>query len=384
MRLPEARSVWAVLGLVSIANVGLAVYSARSLLSSKSKPSSSASVVNPPAARPAAPPSAPHQSLAVPSLTMFPAQNGIDLVSLDRFWENWKLIDTRYRTDNGEQRFVWANDIAYQAMKEHAAVYPDGAMFGKIAFQASIDPAFPASLEPDSFSRLQIMKRDSKAYPDTDGWGYAVIMGSKNSQAATEDSQTALACHACHRLVPDRNFVFSKSPFMIEGPGHPAVPRDGGAAGLRPRFSLKEVGDLDDVQQSILVTVAGHKKTDSIQYLAMPMFAGSANESVIVLSKFANDEHSVFYLSDPKSGQFALADGTPRPPDPKQVTCEPGTRLYFSASGSTVPREVSIALALLCGDQMAPIRIRRLSAFLSDKGSLADNPGGLPFPPGAH
>ena len=56
--------------------------------------------------------------MELPDLTSLRPMNGIDPADYDKFWENWSLVTTRYREDNGEQRFIYANDIGYQAMRE--------------------------------------------------------------------------------------------------------------------------------------------------------------------------------------------------------------------------------------------------------------------------
>ena len=72
--------------------------------------------------------------LDIPSLKKLRVMNGINPAPYDQFWSRWKLITTRYRKDNGEQRFVYANAIAYEAMKKGSLNFPRGSVFGKLAF----------------------------------------------------------------------------------------------------------------------------------------------------------------------------------------------------------------------------------------------------------
>ncbi len=169
--------------------------------------------------------------------------DGIDLPRLAAFWRSWKLVTVRYRKDNGEQRFVYANDIAWKAIRDGRARYPDGAMFGKIAFGTSDDAAFPNSAEPARFARLQLMLKDSKGHAESDGWAYAIIIGRGRPPYDSVQS-TAAACHACHQAVPGRDYVFSTPAF---GPG-----RQGSGSAFDSRFTSRETSTLSEAQRGAL------------------------------------------------------------------------------------------------------------------------------------
>lgn len=136
--------------------------------------------------------------------------NGIKFSDHKDFTTEWKLVTVRYRDDSKEIRMTYANDIALKALKEMVPKYPDGAKFGKISFFSEEDPAFPSSRVPSGTRRFQVMVRDQKRYKDTDGWGYALF--DQEGKLYKEDvKEKTEACVACHRLVPERQFVFSRS-----------------------------------------------------------------------------------------------------------------------------------------------------------------------------
>ncbi len=144
--------------------------------------------------------------------------SGYRFKDYESFAKDWRPVTVRYRKDNGEIRFVYANEKAWEALKKGAREYPDGAAFAKIAVGTHDDPAFPSSAVPGGARRYQLMVRDRKTHADTDGWGYALF----DSQGLTfpeEPKQAAQACAACHRLVPERGYVFSEImdvlPFSI-------------------------------------------------------------------------------------------------------------------------------------------------------------------------
>src|SRR5262249_9582736 len=92
--------------------------------------------------------------------------------------------------------------------------FPDGAMFAKLAFLTADDPAFPVSAEPTTWMRVQVMKKDAARYARTGGWGYFLEVSLPDKSYRREQAQTVTACHACHALVPGRDFVFSRAAFV--------------------------------------------------------------------------------------------------------------------------------------------------------------------------
>lgn len=135
--------------------------------------------------------------------------NGFALKDYANFQKEWPLVTVRFRKDTGELRFTYANDLAYAALKNGATEYPDGAVFAKIGIITEEDPAFTSSAVPSGARRFQLMVHDSKKFPETHGWGFALF----DARAKASGKDVALrsaACDACHALVPERGYVFSQ------------------------------------------------------------------------------------------------------------------------------------------------------------------------------
>src|SRR5262245_19706551 len=139
--------------------------------------------------------------------------NGISLSQFPEFEKKWRFVSSRFRTDTGEMRLTYANELAWRALEKGSAQYPDGAVFAKIGLMTRGDPAFTSSKAPVGARRFQLMVRDRKAYADHDGWGYGLYDGNGKvfygSMAGKTVAQVTDACHACHKLVEHRDFVFS-------------------------------------------------------------------------------------------------------------------------------------------------------------------------------
>lgn len=171
------------------------------------------------------------------------SMNGIDWSAYKDFPQNWQMVTVRYRQDTSEMRFVYANDIAAQALKAGVTDYPDGAVFGKVGALTKQDLLFPSSMIPSGVRRFQLMVRNKSLYKDTDGWGYALFDEAGKTQA--EDPRLmALACAACHRLANVRGQVFSTALSEV---AHSRV-----AWIAEDRFRVAQRADLPEFIQKLL------------------------------------------------------------------------------------------------------------------------------------
>ncbi len=135
--------------------------------------------------------------------------NGIPFEKYKDFPSKWKLVTVRYRLDSKEIRLIYANEKAWSGLNLLTPKYVDGAIFGKISFIAESDPSFTSSLTPSGVKRYQLMVKDSKRFSETEGWGYALFNG--EGGLFNEDLKIkTMACAACHRIVPERDYVFSR------------------------------------------------------------------------------------------------------------------------------------------------------------------------------
>ncbi len=244
-----------------------------------------------------------NDSLTITSLKSLRPMNGINPALHDKFWEKWQLVTTRYRGDNGEQRYIYANDLAYSAMRDGELEFPDGAMFGKVAFLTEEDPQFPNSFEAIDFTRLQLMEKDRKRFKETDGWGYWLHVDGVTSNSA-EDSSNALACHACHTLVKQRDFVFSGPTFL----GSVASTLGNVGTKFEDRFRTRALSELNQYEKSILALLP--QQPTKVKSLRMRLFSGSLHESIGPLARFTESKE-LYLLSDPIQKRFLLAQHLP-------------------------------------------------------------------------
>lgn len=251
----------------------------------------------------------------LPDLSKQPVTDGIVVKNMDRFWEKWNLVTVRYRPDQSEQRFIYANPIAWEAIKNRKLPYPDGAVLGKISFHMSEDPAFPISQIPQDPVRIQLMEKNASRYPQTDGWGYAVVFIHESDEVAkakTDQTRAVpIACHSCHRIVSKRDFVFEEYPvfFGRTSDAHAQVGAkvSEGAKLFKNQFKLQKAESLDPRDLKIIGSENFGVPLTQFKGLSIPLFSGTIAESAILLAQYAEEDSTAYLISDPSTEQLLAA-----------------------------------------------------------------------------
>jgi hypothetical protein len=135
-----------------------------------------------------------------------PAPNGI---MMPEGYKDWRLISVSERTDNNTLRAILGNDIAIEAARAgNTNPWPEGAILGKIVLTQHNDPNWDAAIVPDQLRHAEFMIKDSVAYADTGGWGYARWLGAEQTPFG-DNADFDQQCFGCHVPVADRDYVFT-------------------------------------------------------------------------------------------------------------------------------------------------------------------------------
>ncbi len=115
------------------------------------------------------------------------AANGIEFSEF-RGYDTWQPVAPS-STDNGIKAIV-ANPVMINAYKAgfpgNGEPVPDCAMFAKIEWNGKKSAESPyAVVVPDTLKRIGLMVKDSKRFPDTNGWGYAQFVYDTASDSFT-------------------------------------------------------------------------------------------------------------------------------------------------------------------------------------------------------
>ena len=100
---------------------------------------------------------------------------------------------------------------AYKAgVPGNAQPFPEGSMIVKLQWKQkkSTEAQFAVDV-PDVFTQAFVMEKDSKRFPKTGGWGYAVFNYDAVSGKFTADDKSLSDCgNACHTAVKAKDYIF--------------------------------------------------------------------------------------------------------------------------------------------------------------------------------
>jgi len=129
-----------------------------------------------------------------------------------RGYEDWSVVSSA-RTDE-VLKVIVANPEMIKAYKAgfpgNGQPFPDGSRIAKLQwkFKKSTEAQFPVDV-PDVFSQAFVMEKDSKRFPKTGGWGYAVFNYDAASDTFAADPKSLSDCgNACHTVVKTKDYIF--------------------------------------------------------------------------------------------------------------------------------------------------------------------------------
>lgn len=243
------------------------------------------------------------------------AMNGYSLDQFGDFLKEWRFVTVRYRKDTGEIRFTYANDAAWKALQAGGTDYPDGAVFAKVGVVAGEDAAFSSSVVPSGAKRFQFMVRDAKKHADTDGWGYALF----NMEGKTFDEDPVIktqACAACHRIVPERQYVFSQ--ILHLGPRVPAMDSTEGLPENKLSFLTEKIASVSAFVRANIPRQFAEMRVLQGE-LRSNLFQGTLDEIRPALIKEVVRSGIPAGLVDTKGERFSIVT-----PDLKRGSCKLG------------------------------------------------------------
>jgi Cytochrome P460 len=129
-----------------------------------------------------------------------------------RGYEDWSVASSA-RTDE-VLKVIVANPTMITAYKAgvpgNGQPFPEGSMIVKLQWRPkkSTEAQFAVDV-PDVFSQAFVMEKDSKRFPKTGGWGYAVFNYDAASDKFTADPKSLSDCgNACHTVVKAKDYIF--------------------------------------------------------------------------------------------------------------------------------------------------------------------------------
>jgi len=137
--------------------------------------------------------------------------SGIEFADF-RGYEDWSVVSSA-RTEE-VLKVIVANPTMIQAYKAgvpgNGQPFPDGSRIVKLQWKPkkSTEAQFAVDV-PDVFRQAFVMEKDSKRFPKSGGWGYAVFNYDAASDKFTPDPKSLSDCGvACHTAVKAKDYIF--------------------------------------------------------------------------------------------------------------------------------------------------------------------------------
>ena len=129
-----------------------------------------------------------------------------------RGYEDWSAVSSA-RTEE-VLKVIVANPAMIKAYKTgvpgNSQPFPEGSMIVKLQWKPkkSTEAQFAVDV-PDFFKQAFVMEKDSKRFPKTGGWGYAVFNYDAASDKFTADPAALADCgQSCHVAVKAKDYIF--------------------------------------------------------------------------------------------------------------------------------------------------------------------------------
>ena len=129
-----------------------------------------------------------------------------------RGYEDWSVVSSA-RTDE-VLKVIVANPNMIKAYKSgipcNGQPFPDGSMIVKLQWKPkkSSEAQFVVDV-PDVFTQAFVIEKDSKRFPKSGGWGYAVFNYDAASDKFSADAKSLSDCgHTCHSAVKAKDYIF--------------------------------------------------------------------------------------------------------------------------------------------------------------------------------
>jgi hypothetical protein len=126
-------------------------------------------------------------------------------------YEDWSVVSSA-RTDE-VLKVIVANPTMIKAYKAgvplNGQVFPEGSRIVKLQWKPKKSTEAPFVVDvPDVFKQAFVMEKDSKRFPETGGWGYAVFNYDAPSDKFTADPAPANCGNTCHVAVKTKDYIF--------------------------------------------------------------------------------------------------------------------------------------------------------------------------------
>jgi hypothetical protein len=132
-----------------------------------------------------------------------------------RGYETWQ--DVAVSQTETSLKVIAANDAminAYrQGIPDNHKLFPDGSKIVKIEWLSKKNTESPYFVVvPDTLKSVSFIEKDTKRFPDTNGWAYAQFLYDAASDTFKPNGDDAKCGYACHTTVAAKDYIFTTYP----------------------------------------------------------------------------------------------------------------------------------------------------------------------------
>ena len=127
-------------------------------------------------------------------------------------YEDWAVVSSARQDD--VLKVIVANPIMIAAYKAgipgNGKPFPDGSKIAKLQWSPKKSTEAPFVVDvPDVYKQAFVIEKDSKRFPKSAGWGYAVFNYDAKTAKFSPDAASLSDCgHACHTAVKAKDYIF--------------------------------------------------------------------------------------------------------------------------------------------------------------------------------
>jgi cytochrome P460 len=129
-----------------------------------------------------------------------------------RGYEGWQVVSVSQTEEL--LKVMVANAVMIDAYKAgvpgNGQPFPDGSKIAKIEWKPKKMTEAPFAVNvPNTLQDLFLIEKDTKRFPDTKGWAYAVFDYNPASDTFAPDASGTVNCgFACHTIVASKDYIF--------------------------------------------------------------------------------------------------------------------------------------------------------------------------------
>jgi hypothetical protein len=132
-----------------------------------------------------------------------------------RGYETWQDVAVS-QTENG-LKVIAANSAMINAYRQgvpgNGKPFPEGSKTVKIEWTSKKNTESPyLVMVPDTLKSVSLIEKDTKRFPDTNGWAYAQFLYDDASDTFKPNGNDAKCGYACHTTVAAKDYIFTAYP----------------------------------------------------------------------------------------------------------------------------------------------------------------------------